>query len=103
MQTRITARQFDAPSGLRAHVMNEVGALGRVYDGIQDVHVVLKAEPPLAKSAEVAVQVYRHTLTARATAATHEAAVDGCVRQLRRQVLRYKDRLRSKREPGAKA
>ena len=96
MQTRITAHQTDANDGLRAYVEQSVSKLGRYYDGIHDVHVILKdnASPASDKRAEIALNVYRQTLTASDTAPTHEAAVDGCVRQLRRQVSRYKSRLR---------
>ena len=94
-QPRITARQFDATEGLRAHVAQQVGSLGRVYDGIHDAHVVLE-EDAGTKRAELALRVYRQTLTASADGATHEVAVDEAVRLMRRRVLRYKARLRKK-------
>lgn len=97
MQTRITARQCDAPEPLRTHIDTSVRSLDRFYNGIHDAHVVLATAPTQSKTAEVAIRVSRHTLTARDEAPTHEAAVDACVRQLRRQVLRYKDKRRSKR------
>ncbi|NNF59511.1 MAG: ribosome-associated translation inhibitor RaiA [Rhodothermaceae bacterium] len=99
MQTRITAHQTTATDQLRAYAEQSVSKLNRYYDGIHDVHVVLKDDPsPTAdKRAEIALHVYRQTLNASDSAPTHEAAIDGCVRQLRRQVSRYKDRLRDTR------
>ena len=94
-QPRITARQFDAPDGLRAHIAKQVGTLDRVYDGIHDAHVTLREEAG-AKRAELALRVYRQTLTSTADGSTHESAVDEAVRQMRRRVLRYKARLRKK-------
>ena len=95
MQTpRITARQFDASPGLRAHIAKQVGSLERVYNGIHDSRVTL-ADGASAKQAELALRVYRQTLTASAEGATHEQAVDAAVRQMRRRVLRYKARLRA--------
>ena len=92
---RITARQFDASEGLRAHIAKQVGSLDRLYNGIHDTRVVLGEEAD-RKRAEVALRVYRQTLTASADGATHQSAVDEAVRQMRRRVLRYKARLRRK-------
>ena len=94
-QPRITARQFNAPDGLRAHIAKQVGSLDRVYDGIHDAHVVL-GDGSDGKRAELALRVYRQTLTSSADGPTHESAVDEAVRQMRRRVLRYKARLRRK-------
>lgn len=97
MQTRITARRVEVSDGLRAHIENSVSRLGRYYDGIHDARVTLDGHetPGPTKKAEITVSVYRRTLKAQDTAATHREAVDGCVRQLRRQVLRFKDQVRS--------
>jgi len=96
MQTRITARHFDVSDGLRANIENTVGKLGRYYDGIQEAHIVLDGHESRVegKSAEITVTVKRQLLKAQQVSTTHQDAVRGCVRQLRRQVVRYKDRLR---------
>jgi putative sigma-54 modulation protein len=103
MQTRITARHCEASDGLRAHITNQLGKLERVYDRIHDAHVILRDDPSPAadKRVEIALNVYRQTLKATDMAPTHAAAVDGCVRQLRRQVSRYKGKGRSKKGNGA--
>lgn len=95
MQTRITARHATLTDGLRGHIESSVNKLGRYYNGIHDAHVVLDGQDGISKTAEVKLHVYRRTLTAQDAAATHQEAVTGCVRQLRRQVLRYKDRVRN--------
>lgn len=95
MQTRITARQFDASDALRNHVVSQVDSLQKYYDGIVDARVVLdNADSSHDKRAEIVIQVYRQTLAASDGAPTHESAVDACVNQLRRQILKYKDKLR---------
>jgi putative sigma-54 modulation protein len=70
--------------------------LERFYNGITDAHVVLSMPNSggASKSAEITVQVYRQALTAQDRATTFEEAVDRCILRLRRQVLKYKDRLR---------
>lgn len=97
MPTRITARHTDLSDGLRAHIEQSVSKLDRYYDGIHDAHVVLDGHDPSSsgKKAEVKVSVYRRILTAQDDGPTYQDAVDGCVRQLRRQVLRYKGKMRS--------
>ncbi|HLT48479.1 MAG TPA: ribosome-associated translation inhibitor RaiA [Rubricoccaceae bacterium] len=102
MQTRITARHCEASDGLRAHIASQLGKLERVYDRIHDAHVILQDDPSPAadKRVEIALSVYRQTLKASDTGPTHAAAVDGCVRQLRRQVSRYKGRVRSRKGNG---
>lgn len=98
MHTRITARHFAASDGLRAHVAESLGKLERYFDRIHDARVVLNGEAAApAKTAEVALALPRQTFTAASSATTHEAALDGCVRQLRRQVTRHKERLRDKK------
>ncbi len=96
MDTRITARHFSAPPKLKDHVNMRMSKLERYYSGITDAHVVLSLPNTgsVSKSAEITVQVYRQSLTAQDRAATFEEAVDRCVLRLRRQVLRYKDKLR---------
>ncbi|MEL6704231.1 MAG: HPF/RaiA family ribosome-associated protein [Bacteroidota bacterium] len=65
MQTRITARHFQASDGLRTHIEQSLSKLTRYYDGIVDAHVVLNGDDRATdKSAEVALNVYRQTLTA---------------------------------------
>lgn len=98
MPTRITARHTELSDGLRAHIEQSVSKLDRYYDGIHDAHVVLDGQESdnVGKKAEVKVNVYRRTLTAQDAGSTYQDAVNGCVRQLRRQVLRYKGKIRSK-------
>jgi ribosomal subunit interface protein len=99
MQTRITARHFQASDGLRSYIARSLGRLERYYDRGGRAHVVLtdgRAETA-DKKVEIALSAPRQTFTSAYTADTHEAAVDGCVRQLRRQAVRYKERGRWRR------
>ena len=95
MQTHITARHTTLTDSLRGHIEHSVNKLDRYYNGIHDAHVVLNGDAGVSKTAEVKLNVYRRTLTAQNDAPTYQEAVSGCVRQLRRQVLRYKDTMRS--------
>ena len=94
MNTRITARHFHASPALRAYVTDRLSKLEKYYNGITDVHVVLHKEPS-QQAAEITLNVYRQRLAAQDAAPTYEEAVDRCITRLRRQISRYKARLRS--------
>lgn len=97
MTTEVTFRHFDSVPSLREHALKRVRKLTRFYDGITSAHVVLDIEQRDVemKTAEISLGVYRQTLTAQGSADTHEEAINRCISQLRRQVIRYKDRKRS--------
>ena len=97
MQTQITARGFDTSDTLRDHVIASLTKLDRLYNGIQDARVTLSTSDAgqYQKKAEVALNLRQQTLTVSSTGKRHEDAVADCVRQLRRQVIRHKDRVRS--------
>ncbi len=97
MQTQITVRNFDASDDLRTYATERLSRLKRYYDGITDAHIVMSDDgaPANGKSTEIVLNVYRHTLSARDSAATHEDAIDQCVDRLKRQLIRYKAKLKS--------
>ena len=95
MNTQITARHFQATPELRTYASDRLARLEKYYDGITDARMVLE-EDAQQKTAEVTLNVYRQQLAARDTGSTYEEAIDRCVRHLRRQIKRYKAKLRSK-------
>ena len=94
---QVTTRHFDAPPTLHDHATQRLEKLERFYDGIVDAHIILEADgsPPNDKKAEITLGVYQKRLSASSTAATHEKAIDDCAEGLRRQLKKYKARLRS--------
>ena len=97
MTTEVTFRHFESVPHLRDHALKSGRKLTRYYDGITTAHVVLDVETndTEKKSAEISLGVFRQTLTASYVGDSHEEALNRCVTQLKRQILRYKDRLRS--------
>ena len=97
MQSQITARDFDLYPDLRDHVDSRLAMLERYYDGIMSAHVVLQESnaPSGDKKAEINIDVYQKRLSAEDTAPTYEQAINQCVDHLRRQLKKYKARLRS--------
>ena len=98
MQIQITVRHFDAPAGLKEYAHDELNKLERYYDGVTDAHVILSKGNGAGadKEAEITLNVYQQRLYAQDKAATHEGAIDHCVKRLRRQLKKYKAKLRSK-------
>ena len=97
MQTQITVRHFDPHPALRDYAAQRLTRLERYYDGITDARVILTdgAHHAEGKSAEIVLRVYRQTLSANSSGSSHEEAIDGCVNALRRQIKKYKAKLRS--------
>ena len=97
MQTQITARHFNASPELRTYASNRLAKLERYYDGITGAHIILSTNNGQTdgKYAEITLNVFRQHLMAEDQASTHEEAIDHCVERLRRQILRYKAKLRS--------
>ena len=97
MDTRITARHFNASQKLKDFVNARVGKLERFYDGITDARVILSKHNASggAKAAEITLKVRRNSLIAQEEATTYEEAIDRCVSRLRRQILKYKGKRRS--------
>ncbi len=97
MQAQITARHFEANPALRDYASDKLTKLERVYDGITEARVVLSEDggPAAGKSAEIIVHVYQKTLSANSQGTSHEDAIDRCVKALRRQIKKYKAKLRS--------
>ncbi len=99
MQTRITARHFSLNDELREHVESRVSRLEHFYDGITDASAILSIDKghPDKHEAEIVLSVYRQRLTAHDMASTHKEAIDKCTARLRRQLLKYKAKLRNHR------
>lgn len=99
MHTQITARHFSAPQSLREYAAAKLAKLEKFYDGILDAHVILEhLRLSSHNTAEIKLTVYRQTLTAKVTAEKHTEAIDACIETLKRQLVRYKDKMRSHRK-----
>ena len=96
MDTRITARHFNASTRLKEFALTRVEKLERFYDGITDARIVLGKHNAsgVNKTAEITLNVRRQSLTAHDQASSYEEAIDRCVNRLRRQIMRYKGKRR---------
>lgn len=98
MEIRITARHFTLKQSEKNAVEQRVRRLQQYFDGITNVNVILdKADGSTeAKAAELTVSVFRQTLVSNAENETVETAVDAAAEKMRRQLMRYKAKLKSK-------
>lgn len=96
MEPRITARRCKLSSNDKANIADKLSKLNQYYDGITDVQVVIERGNASVQpyNAEVLVNVFRQQFAGTASDAKLETAIDACVDRLRRQLLRYKSRLR---------
>lgn len=96
--TQITVRHIDVSDRVRQYAEDRTAKLEKFYDGIIDAHVILGQDnsPAEEKTAEINISVYQNQLSAEDSASTHEEAINLCVDHLRRQLEKYKAKLRSK-------
>ncbi|MEK7255031.1 MAG: ribosome-associated translation inhibitor RaiA [Bacteroidota bacterium] len=98
MKVHTESIQFKADQKLVDFVVQKVNKLETYFDRIIDAEVKLRLENTgqvRAKIAEVQLQVPGQRLFAKETDKTFELSVDRAVEDLRRQLTRYKDRIRS--------
>ena len=96
MEPRITARRCKLDAAARTRIAEKVNKLGQYYDGITDIQVVVERDTAAVESykAEVLISVFRQQLAGHAAEPTVDGAIDECVDHLRRQLLKYKSKLR---------
>ena len=98
MKVHTESIQFKADQKLLDFVEQKIGKLDTFFDRIIDAEVKLRLENSgqvRDKVAEVCLNVPGQSLFAKETNKTFEQSVDGAVDNLRRQLSRYKEKLRS--------
>ncbi len=94
MNTRFTARHFNASPRLQEHALDAVTKLEKFYDGILDCDIVLQPHPDPVDSqrAELNVKVSKDLLTATENAPTYEQALSNAIDNMVRQLKKYKSK-----------
>ena len=99
MEVRIQSIHFDASERLQAFIQKMTQTLERFYDDIKKVAVslkVVKPETAETTAAGVTVLVPNGEFYASKVCDTFEEAVDLCLEALEKQLVKYKEKLRSK-------
>ena len=100
MEIAIQSIHFEASTKLEAFIHKKVKRLSKFNDDLYSADVILKVVKPETndnKDASIRLQLSGTELFANETADTFEEAVDKCVYKLERQVLKYKEKQRSKK------
>ncbi|MEX0928426.1 MAG: ribosome-associated translation inhibitor RaiA [Balneolales bacterium] len=94
MNTTFTARKFNASDHLQDYANQAVHKLEKYYDSILICDVVLEpnADPDEPQKAELNLQVAQDLLTATETGTTYEHAINKAVDNMKRQVIKYKNK-----------
>mgnify|MGYP000242587323 FL=1 len=99
MEVRIQSIHFDASEQLQSFVQKKVAKLEKFYDDIKKVEVSLKVvKPETAENKEAGVKVIVPSgdFYASKICDTFEEAIDLSVEAIEKQLVKYKEKQRSK-------
>ena len=99
MEIRIQSIHFDATEQLQAFIQKKVSKLEKYYEDIKKVAVSLQVTKPETaenKEAGVKVLVPNGEFYASKICNTFEESVDVCIEALEKQLVKYKEKQRSK-------
>ena len=99
MEVRIQSIHFDASEQLQAFIQKKVSKLEKYYEDIKKVEVSLKVvKPETAENKEAGVKVIvpNGDFYASKICDTFEEAVDLSVEAVEKQLVKYKEKQRSK-------
>ena len=99
MTVRTESIQFKADGKLLSYIEKKMAKLEQFFDRIIDAEVKLRLENSgqvRDKVAEIKLQVPGTTLFVKHTNKTFEASIDEAADSLRRQLVKYKDKMRNK-------
>ena len=94
MNLTVSGHHVAVTPALRSYLENKLERVTRHFDHVIDVNVILSVEK-LRQKAEVTVRVRGKDIYAENDDEDLYAAIDALADKLDRQVLRYKDRLKS--------
>lgn len=99
MNITIQSIDFDATEELKAFTEEKVKKLATYFDNITDIQVYMRVENAADKSlgnkrTEIKALVPGATLIAQEQHPTFEEGIDKCADQLRRQLIKYKEKMR---------
>ena len=99
MEIRIQAIHFDATKQLEAFIQKKVTKLEQYFDGIISAEVTLKVVKPetaMNKNANILLKIKNGDCFAEKTEDSFVAAIDECVEALEKQLVKFKEKSRSK-------
>jgi putative sigma-54 modulation protein len=101
MQLNLTGHHVDITDSLRNYVKEKLERLERHFDHVSNVHVILSVEK-LEQKAEATVHISKGEVFADAVHEDMYAAIDALADKLDRQVLKHKEKIKTRRNNGAR-
>jgi len=96
MHVIVTGHHLEITEALRNHVDAKFAKLGRHFDNVTDVHVILTVEK-LVQKAEATVQISGAKIFAEDHQEDMYTAIDNLVDKLDRQILKHKEKTNNHR------
>ncbi len=99
MKVNINSIQFKADKELKDFIIERVNKLASIYSGVIGSDVILKlenTEKEENKIVEIKLIVRGSNLFAKKQSKTFEEASDSAVEALRKQLMKYKDKLKER-------
>lgn len=95
MQTILTGHHVEITQSLRDYVNDKLGRVGRHYDHVTSIHVILSIEK-LRHKAEAAIHVAGNDIFADAVNEDMYAAIDALADKIDRQLKKHKEKATDK-------
>jgi putative sigma-54 modulation protein len=99
MRIEITSKSMDLTDALREHMEKRLLKIKRYFDGVIDVHVVVKLERFIHRF-EITLHGQGFDFFSEGHAEDVYAAFDGAAEKMERQVRKMKDKIRHRRNRG---
>ena len=96
MQINISGHHLEVTESLNEYVTSKLERLNNHHDRITNIHVILSVDK-LVQKAEATLHVSGKDLFADATSDDLYAAIDSLADKLDRQLIKYKEKMRSHR------
>ena len=95
MQTILTGHHVDITQPLRDYVNDKLGRVGRHFDHVTSIHVILSVEK-LRQKAEATIHVAGNDIFADAVDEDMYAAIDALTDKIDRQLKKHKEKVTAK-------
>jgi putative sigma-54 modulation protein len=95
----VSARHMDVTPALKTHAEEKANKLGKYYDLIQEIEVILDAHKDATRVEMIVHAEHRNTFVAHHDEGDAYVCIDGCVHKLERQITEHKKKFRNRKHP----
>lgn len=99
MIVTVSARHMEVTPALKTYAEDKANKLGKYYDLIQEIEVVLDAHKDATRVEMIVNAEHRNTFVAHHDEGDAYACIDGCVHKLERQITEHKKKFRNRKHP----